>query len=94
MSARTRRIQKELADIRNDPQLQITISSDVRPGSDDVLSHFVAFFVRLQKPSHGGVKFAVDVELPEEYPFRPPVIKLKSRIRHPQVDVQTVCIST
>ena len=43
-------------------------------------------------PYEGG-KYIVDVKIPTEYPFRPPVMKFITPVWHPNISSQTVCLS-
>jgi len=46
-------------------------------------------------PYEGG-RYSVDIRIPNEYPFRPPVMKFETRIWHPNVSSQTgaICLDT
>jgi len=83
---RAKRIQHELSDIFNDKQSNIK----VEPVHDDDFTHLRGqFFGPPDTPYEGG-KYCVDIKIPNEYPFRPPVMKFETKIWHPNVSSQTV----
>ncbi|KAJ3035733.1 hypothetical protein HDV00_003445 [Rhizophlyctis rosea] len=41
---------------------------------------------------HAGGQFIIDIQLPDEYPFRPPKMKFDTRVYHPNVSSQTGAI--
>jgi len=87
-SNRMRRIAKELGDIQKDR----TSSIEARAaGSSDDLTHLKATFPGPPDTPYAGGKYVVDIKIPAEYPFRPPVMKFDTRLWHPNVSSQTVC---
>lgn len=86
-SNRARRIAKEIADIHGDSTSQIT--ADPVGGDDDITHLRGSFPGPPGTPYEGGV-FKIDIRIPTEYPFRPPVMKFETKIWHPNVSSQTV----
>ncbi len=85
-SNRLRRIAKELRDIQNDTESGVlTESAD---GSD--LSHLLASFPGPPDTPYEGGVFLVDVKIPNDYPFKPPIMTFKTKLWHPNVSSQTV----
>ena len=86
---RMRRIIKELGDIQKDSQSQI-LAQPVGGGED--LSHMKASFPGPPDTPYEGGTYVVDIKIPPEYPFRPPVMKFETKLWHPNVSSQTVCV--
>jgi ubiquitin-conjugating enzyme (huntingtin interacting protein 2) len=88
-SNRTRRIAKEIADIQNDQLSKIVVEP---AGNGDDLTHLRGQFYGPPDTPYEGGSFFVDIKIPSEYPFRPPVMRFETRIWHPNVSSQTVSI--
>jgi ubiquitin-conjugating enzyme (huntingtin interacting protein 2) len=86
-SNRTRRVAKELGDIQNDAQSKIL----AQPVAADDIMHLKASFLGPPDTPYEGGTFVVDIKIPQEYPFRPPVMKFDTKLWHPNVSSQTVC---
>lgn len=82
---KARRVTKELTDIKNDPVSQIK----VEPVGDS-LSKLVGQFGGPPGTPYEGGTFDVDILIPNEYPFKPPVMKFVTKLWHPNVSSQTV----
>jgi ubiquitin-conjugating enzyme (huntingtin interacting protein 2) len=91
-SNRLRRIAKELRDIQNDADSKIFAES--ADGQD--LSHLLATFPGPPDTPYEGGTYIVDIKIPQEYPFRPPVMFFKTKLWHPNVSSQTgaICLDT
>jgi ubiquitin-conjugating enzyme (huntingtin interacting protein 2) len=85
-SNRTRRITKELVDLKSDPQSNV----EIEPLGDD-LTHLTGTILGPPDTPYQGGKFKVDIKIPLEYPFRPPVMQFTTRVWHPNISSQTVC---
>lgn len=86
-----RRIAKELGDIQGDRSSNI----EARPASlNDDLTHLKATFPGPPDTPYAGGKYVVDIKIPVEYPFRPPVMKFDTRLWHPNVSSQTVSVAS
>ena len=86
-SARTRRIAKEVADIHNDDTSHIKASP---VGNGDDLTHLKGSFHGPPGTPYEGGNYIIDVKIPNEYPFRPPIMKFDTKVWHPNVSSQTV----
>jgi ubiquitin-conjugating enzyme (huntingtin interacting protein 2) len=84
---RTRRIAKELADIHADAHSQIT--AEPVGGQDDV-THLRGIFPGPPDTPYAGGTYKVDIKIPTDYPFRPPLMKFETKVWHPNVSSQTV----
>ena len=87
-SNRARRVSKEIADIHSDNHSNIVVDTV----SGDDLSHLRGQFMGPPDTAYEGGRFFVDIQIPQEYPFRPPIMKFETKIWHPNVSSQTVCL--
>ncbi|KAL5360410.1 ubiquitin-conjugating enzyme/RWD-like protein [Aspergillus floccosus] len=92
-SHQSRRIAKELADIHADTHSQIIA---VPVGNDDDITHLRGSFPGPPGTPYEGGTYEVDVRIPTEYPFRPPVMKFITKVWHPNISSQTgaICLDT
>lgn len=90
-SNRARRIQKELAEIQSDQHSKIF----VQPCGDDMF-HLKGKFTGPPDTPYEGGSYAVDIKIPNEYPFRPPIMRFDTKLWHPNVSSQTgaICLDT
>jgi len=88
-----RRIAKELGDIQNDTSSSILAQP---AGNGDDLTHLKASFPGPPETPYAGGTYIVDIKIPNEYPFRPPVMKFETKLWHPNVSSQTgaICLDT
>jgi Ubiquitin-conjugating enzyme len=85
-SNRLRRVAKELADIQADTESKIFCE----PANGSELSHLRGSFPGPPDTPYEGGTYVVDVKIPSEYPFRPPVMFFTTKLWHPNVSSQTV----
>ena len=95
MSAnRNRRLVKEIQDVQKDSHSGVLLEpfSKASTGSDafDDLTHFKGVFKGPPDTPYEGGTFLVDIKIPAEYPFQPPVMKFITKIWHPNVSSVTV----
>ncbi|KAI9751122.1 MAG: Ubiquitin-conjugating enzyme E2 1 [Lichina confinis] len=90
---RARRVAKEIADIHSDTSSRI-VAEPVGAGDD--LTHLKGRFKGPPGTPYEGGNFVVDIRIPNEYPFRPPVMKFDTSLWHPNVSSQTgaICLDT
>ena len=87
-SNRVRRVAKELADIQADATVsQITAKPADNSGD---LTHLTATITGPPGTPYEAGRFTVDVKIPPEYPFRPPIMKFDTKVWHPNISSQTV----
>ena len=86
-SNRTRRVAKEIADIQNDPHSRIVVEPF---GEADDLTHLRGQFEGPPDTPYEGGRFFVEISIPSDYPFRPPVMRFETKMWHPNVSSQTV----
>jgi len=86
--AATRRLQKELQDIR---KAGLKSFREIVVDEQNVLQ-WQGLLVPDAPPFSKGA-FKIDIQFPAEYPFKPPKISFKTRIYHPNVDEKgQVCL--
>jgi len=76
-----KRIMKEYSEVQNDPPPGCTIRL---PKEDDMLVWDVIMAGPPDSIYSGG-NFHIQIVLPKEYPFKPPVLNFKTKIYHPNV---------
>ncbi|KAK7750260.1 Ubiquitin-conjugating enzyme E2 1 [Diatrype stigma] len=93
-SNRLRRVAKELADIQADASVSHITAQPSDANSD--LTHLKASITGPPGTPYEGGKFIVDVKIPTEYPFRPPIMKFDTKVWHPNISSQTgaICLDT
>ncbi|KAI0403348.1 putative ubiquitin carrier protein [Xylaria palmicola] len=93
MSSRSRRVAKELSDMASDAATS-TVSAEAVGGGD--LTHLKARISGPPSTPYEGGQYIIDVKIPVEYPFRPPVMKFDTKVWHPNVSSQTgaICLDT
>ena len=82
------RIRKEIMDLRKE---KLLLSE---PKTSDGDSHYyfdVLLLGAAGTPFENG-KYRLSIELTSEYPFKPPVVKFKSKIYHPNVRDEKICL--
>lgn len=89
MSNRNRRITKEIADIQSDTLSKITANL---LGNGDDLTHLKGSFNGPSGTPYEGGTYVIDVRIPNDYPFKPPIMRFDTRIWHPNVSSQTVTL--
>ncbi|MCJ1480875.1 hypothetical protein MMC06_001030 [Schaereria dolodes] len=92
-SNRTRRIAKEIADIHSDTLSNISAAP---VGNGDDLTHLKGSFKGPPGTPYEGGTYAIDIRIPGEYPFRPPIMKFDTKVWHPNISSQTgaICLDT
>ncbi|EPY53947.1 ubiquitin conjugating enzyme Ubc1 [Schizosaccharomyces cryophilus OY26] len=86
--SRSRRIGKELADVRRDTEAGIQVWTV----NESDISWLKGMFKGPPDTAYEGGYFVVDVEIPIDYPFRPPKMKFDTKIYHPNISSQTGAI--
>lgn len=86
--SRSKRIAKELEDVRKDSLSGVTLEM----AEDSDLSHLKGTFLGPPGTPYEGGLFEVDIKIPDEYPFKPPIMKFDTRVYHPNISSQTGAI--
>lgn len=86
-SHRARRIAKELADVRADT------TSGIRAESvGDSLTKLKGYFQGPPGTPYEGGTYEVNIDITNEYPFKPPQMKFLTKVWHPNISSQTVSL--
>lgn len=81
------RLRKELADITKDPSSGV----NAEPYGDNIRHLKANIKGPVDTPYERGV-FAVDIIIPDAYPFEPPKMRFTTKVWHPNVSSQTGAI--
>ncbi|GJN88397.1 hypothetical protein Rhopal_001363-T1 [Rhodotorula paludigena] len=88
MSAATRRITKEYAELQADYPPHVVAAPD-----ENNFLHWTGTITGPPDSAYQGGKFGIDLTFPSEYPFKSPTVKFTTRIYHPNVtDDGAICI--
>ena len=84
------RILKEIEDIYRDPPDYISAG----PIDDDIY-HWEATIYGPEDSDYKNGVFLLDIKIPKEYPFKPPVCRFKTKIYHPNInpDNGNICVN-
>jgi ubiquitin-conjugating enzyme (huntingtin interacting protein 2) len=86
-STRERRILKELSDIQQDKDNSGVLATPVDPSN---LTHLKGTFPGPPDTPYAGGTYTVDIQIPDMYPFKSPVMKFDTKMWHPNISSQTV----
>ena len=84
-SNRLRRIAKEIDEATSDTFSKVNIYA-----ATDDLTHLEGHFLGPPDTPYEGGQYYIDIRIPNDYPFRPPNMRFKTKIWHPNVSSQTV----
>jgi len=88
--AATRRLGKELTDIRGSDYMKKAFR-EIHVDESNILN-WQGFICTDQAPYSKGA-FKIDIHFPAEYPFKPPKVTFKTKIYHPNIDEKgQVCL--
>ncbi|RLV84126.1 Ubiquitin-conjugating enzyme [Meyerozyma sp. JA9] len=86
--SRVKRINKELEECRQDTHSGISLSLN----NESDLTHLTGYFKGPPGTPYEGGVFSVDINIPNEYPFKPPVMKFLTKVYHPNISSVTGAI--
>ena len=82
-----RRIKSELAELASNDIANIS----AKPMSDDNVKWSATIVGPEDTPYFGGI-FNLDITLPSDYPYKPPLVKMKNKIYHPNIKAGIICL--
>jgi len=86
--ALTKRIAKELKDIQRDPPTGISAG----PIGETIQKWEAVIMGPVDTPYEGGL-FKLQLNFPNEYPYRPPKVKFLTRVFHPNINAHgEICL--
>jgi ubiquitin-conjugating enzyme E2 D/E len=85
------RILREIEDIYKDPPDYISAG----PIDDDHIDHWEAVINAPDDCDYKNGVFLIDIKIPPEYPFKPPICRFKTKILHPNINENygNICIN-
>ena len=86
--SRVKRIAKELEECRQDTQSGVSLNLN----NENDLTHLTRYFKGPPGTPYEGGLFQVAIDIPQEYPFKPPQMKFITKIYHPNISSVTGAI--
>jgi len=86
-----KRLMNELQSYNNDPNEAL---DQLGPVSDNELMHWTAVMNGVPGTAYEGGRWALDIEIPSNYPLQPPTVVFVTPICHPNVHFRTgeICL--
>jgi ubiquitin-conjugating enzyme E2 D/E len=85
------RIMKEIEELYRDPPDNVTAG----PIDEKNIHHWIATIEGPDDTDYKNGVFILDIQIPKEYPFKPPECKFKTKIYHPNInkDNGNICLN-
>ena len=85
------RIMKEIEELYRDPPDNVTAG----PIDEKNIYHWIATIEGPDDTDYKDGVFILDIQIPKEYPFKPPICKFKTKIYHPNInkDNGNICLN-
>lgn len=89
----TNRLVREYKEILNDPPHNISVGLKTDKQNNENLRKWEATILGPTDTPYSSGIFRLNVDVPDDYPFKPPNIKFATRIFHPNIDSQgNICL--
>lgn len=86
--SRAKRLMKEIQAVRDDPDANISLSLV----NESDIHHLKGSFLGPPGTPYDNGKFVVDIQVPIEYPFKPPKMQFDTKVYHPNISSVTGAI--
>ena len=85
------RIMKEIEELYRDPPDNVTAG----PIDEKNIHHWIETIEGPDDTDYKNGVFILDIQIPKEYPFKPPECKFKTKIYHPNIDKDngSICLN-
>ncbi|KAI8999413.1 ubiquitin-conjugating enzyme/RWD-like protein [Gaertneriomyces semiglobifer] len=87
MAGDTRRIQKEIRQVLADKEARLSVEL-----VGDSFNHLRGTIYGPADTPYAGGTFYIDIQMPHDYPFKPPKMKFLTKLYHPNISSQTGAI--
>ncbi|CAI5760572.1 unnamed protein product [Candida verbasci] len=89
--SRVKRIAKELEECRQDTQSGVTLKLN----NENDLTHLTGYFKGPPGTPYENGLFQISIDIPNDYPFKPPQMKFATKIYHPNISSVTgaICLN-
>ena len=92
VSTSAKRLRKEYEHLRDNPFENF---GSAGPITETDIHHWVATINGPENSPYEGGVFSLEIDFPDKYPFRPPVIRFTTKIFHPNVNLDgDICVDT
>ncbi|KAH3900771.1 E2 ubiquitin-conjugating protein UBC1 SCDLUD_003776 [Saccharomycodes ludwigii] len=84
----SKRLLREISSVKEDPNAHITLQFV----NESDIHHLKGTFLGPPGTPYEGGKFIVDIKVPSDYPFKPPIMKFDTKVYHPNISSVTGAI--
>ena len=78
-----KRLMKEIDNMNKNPSEFYEIYQ-----TTGVLGHFFATIIAPEISNYAGGRFELEIKCDDNYPFKPPIVKMITPILHPNIDIK------
>ncbi|AMD20587.1 HDL157Wp [Eremothecium sinecaudum] len=86
--SRAKRLMKEIESVKDDPDANVSLNFV----NESDIHHLKGSFLGPPGTPYDGGKFIVDIQVPLEYPFKPPKMQFDTKVYHPNISSVTGAI--